>query len=77
VLDIFVEDMGLVVDAAREHGQPVPLAAAAQRLYLTGQQAGLGRHDDAAVIGVLRRELPVQDAATGSAVASGLPACGR
>jgi hypothetical protein len=31
-----------------------PLAEAAEQLYLTGHRAGLGRHDDSAVIEVLR-----------------------
>jgi 3-hydroxyisobutyrate dehydrogenase/putative dehydrogenase len=53
-LDIFVKDMGLVVDAARSEAQPAPLAAAAEQLYLAGRRAGLGRHDDSSVIGVLR-----------------------
>jgi 3-hydroxyisobutyrate dehydrogenase/putative dehydrogenase len=53
-LDIFVKDMGLVVDAARESTYPAPLAAAAEQLYLRGRRAGLGRHDDSSVIEVLR-----------------------
>lgn len=53
-LDIFVKDMGLVVEAAREHDHAAPLADAAQQLYLAGQRAGLGRLDDSSVIEVLR-----------------------
>jgi 3-hydroxyisobutyrate dehydrogenase len=53
-LDIFVKDMGLVLDAARASGYPAPLASAAEQLYLAGRRAGLGRHDDSAVIEVLR-----------------------
>ena len=53
-LDIFVEDMGLVVDAARQHGYPAPLAGAAEQLYLAGRRAGLGRLDDSSVIQILR-----------------------
>jgi 3-hydroxyisobutyrate dehydrogenase len=53
-LDIFVKDMGLVLDAARENGFPAPLAAAAEQLYLAGRRAGLGRRDDSSVIEVLR-----------------------
>lgn len=53
-LDIFVKDMGLVVDAARESTYPAPLASAAEQLYLSGRRAGLGRHDDSTVIEVLR-----------------------
>jgi 3-hydroxyisobutyrate dehydrogenase/putative dehydrogenase len=53
-LDIFVKDMGLVLDAARDHVYPAPLAAAAEQLYLTGRRAGLGRADDSRLVEVLR-----------------------
>ena len=53
-LDIFVKDMGLVVDAARDSTYPAPLASAAEQLYLGGRRAGLGRRDDSSVIEVLR-----------------------
>jgi 3-hydroxyisobutyrate dehydrogenase len=53
-LDIFVKDMGLVIDAARQHGHPVPLAGATEQLYLAGRRAGLGRQDDSSVIEILR-----------------------
>ena len=54
-LDIFVKDMGLVADAARDAGAAVPLAAQAHELYLRGHRAGLGRLDDSSVIQVLRK----------------------
>jgi len=54
-LDIFVKDMGLVTDAARARDTVTPLASAAQRLYLAGARAGLGRRDDSTVIELLRR----------------------
>jgi 3-hydroxyisobutyrate dehydrogenase/putative dehydrogenase len=53
-LDIFVKDMGLVMAAARDGGQPSPLAAAAEQLYLAGSRAGLGRLDDSSLITLLR-----------------------
>jgi 3-hydroxyisobutyrate dehydrogenase len=53
-LDIFVKDMGLVLDTARASSHPAPLAAAAEQLYLAGRRAGLGRRDDSSVIEVLR-----------------------
>jgi 3-hydroxyisobutyrate dehydrogenase len=53
-LDIFVKDMGLVVDAARQHDYPVPLADVTEQLYLAGRRAGLGRLDDSSVIQILR-----------------------
>jgi 3-hydroxyisobutyrate dehydrogenase len=53
-LDIFVKDMGLVLDAARASSYPAPLASAAEQLYLAGRRAGFGRHDDSTVIEILR-----------------------
>jgi 3-hydroxyisobutyrate dehydrogenase len=53
-LDIFVKDMGLVTEAARAHGYPAPLAAAAEQLYVAGRRAGLGRLDDSSILEVLR-----------------------
>jgi 3-hydroxyisobutyrate dehydrogenase/putative dehydrogenase len=57
-LYIFVKDMGLVVDAARQNTYPAPLASAAEQLYRAGRRAGLGRSDDSAVIEVLRGHRP-------------------
>lgn len=54
-LDIILKDMGLVIGAARTSGQPTPLASAAEQLYLAGRRAGLSRHDDSEIIGILRR----------------------
>jgi 3-hydroxyisobutyrate dehydrogenase len=56
-LDIFVKDMGLVTEAAREESYPTPLAAAAEQLYRAGRRAGLGRRDDSSLIEVLRGRL--------------------
>lgn len=53
-LDIFVKDMGLVVEAARTSRFPVPLASAAEQLYLAGARAGLGRKDDSSLIEIAR-----------------------
>jgi 3-hydroxyisobutyrate dehydrogenase len=53
-LEIFVKDMGLVTDAARENGYPSPLAAVAEQLYLAGSRAGLGRLDDSSIITLFR-----------------------
>jgi 3-hydroxyisobutyrate dehydrogenase len=61
-LDIFVKDMGLVVDAARTNTYPAPLASAAEQLYLNGRRAGLGRRDDSSVIEVLRGHLSSTEA---------------
>lgn len=52
-LDIFVKDMGIVTDAAKQHGLAVPVAAAAQQEYLIGQALGQGAEDDSTVIRVV------------------------
>jgi 3-hydroxyisobutyrate dehydrogenase/putative dehydrogenase len=57
-LDIFVKDMGLVMEAARANTYAAPLAGAAEQLYLRGHRAGLGRRDDSSVIEVLRGNPP-------------------
>lgn len=55
-LDIFVKDMGLVTDAARQVSQPVPLASAAEQLYVRGHREGLGRKDDSVVYQMLKQQ---------------------
>ncbi|MGW0709694.1 NAD(P)-dependent oxidoreductase [Streptomyces sp. NPDC002643] len=52
-LDIFVKDMGIVTGIAKDAHVPVPLASAAQQLYLLGEAAGLAAHDDSSVVTVL------------------------
>lgn len=54
-IDIFVKDMGLVVDTAEAAGAWTPIAAAAGGLFRRGHELGMGRKDDSAVIDVLRR----------------------
>jgi 3-hydroxyisobutyrate dehydrogenase len=49
-VNIFIKDLGIVLDAARQLSFPLPLAAAAQQLYLATAAAGHGAEDDAAVI---------------------------
>jgi 3-hydroxyisobutyrate dehydrogenase len=51
-VDIFVKDLGLVLDTGRDVKQPLPLAAAAHQLFLMASAAGWGRIDDAAVVKV-------------------------
>jgi 3-hydroxyisobutyrate dehydrogenase len=57
-LDIFVKDMGLVCDAARENTFPAPLAAVAEQLYRAGSRARRGRRDDSVLIELMRGRLP-------------------
>ncbi|MDQ2139141.1 NAD-binding protein [Alcaligenaceae bacterium A4P071] len=49
-VNIFVKDLGIVLDAARKLAFPLPLAATAHQLYLATSAAGHGGEDDSAVI---------------------------
>ena len=49
-MNIFIKDLGIVLDAARTLKFPLPLAAAAHQLYLGTAAAGHGAEDDSAVI---------------------------
>ena len=51
-VEIFVKDLGLVLDTGHELRLPLPLAAAAHQLFLAAAGAGHGRLDDAAVVKV-------------------------
>jgi 3-hydroxyisobutyrate dehydrogenase len=52
-IDIFVKDMGIVTGVGRKAHVPLPLAAAAQQLYLMAEAAGLGAQDDSSVVTML------------------------
>ena len=49
-VDIFIKDLGLVLDTARASKFPLPLAATAHQMFMQASAAGYGREDDAAVI---------------------------
>ncbi|MEE4591284.1 L-threonate dehydrogenase [Streptomyces sp. DSM 41524] len=49
-VDIFVKDLGLVLDSARPERFPLPLAATAHQMFLQASASGLGSEDDSAVI---------------------------
>ena len=49
-VDIFVKDLGLVLDTARATKFPLPLASTAHQMFMQASSAGYGREDDAAVI---------------------------
>lgn len=53
-VDIFVKDLGIVLDTARANRFPAPIAAAAHQQYIAASAAGYGREDDSAVIKVYR-----------------------
>ena len=59
-VDIFVKDLGLVLDTGRASKFPLPLSAAAHQMFMMASTAGHGREDDAAVIKIFPGiELPV------------------
>jgi len=49
-VDIFVKDLGLVLDTARATKFPLPLSATAHQMFMAASTAGYGREDDSAVI---------------------------
>ena len=51
-VDIFVKDMGLVLDTAHASKFPLPLSATAHQMFMQASSAGFGREDDSAVIKV-------------------------
>ena len=50
--NIFVKDLGIVLDEARALSFPLPLASCAHQLFLATAAAGLGGKDDSSVIRV-------------------------
>lgn len=53
-VDIFVKDLGIVLDAGRAGKVPTPLAAVAHQMFLAASAQGLGHEDDSQVIEVYR-----------------------
>jgi 3-hydroxyisobutyrate dehydrogenase len=49
-VDIFVKDLGLVLDTARARKHPLPLAATAHQMFMQASSAGYAKEDDSAVI---------------------------
>lgn len=49
-VDIFVKDLGLVLDLARATKFPLPLSATAHQMFMQASSAGHGGEDDSAVI---------------------------
>lgn len=54
-VDIFVKDLGIVIDTARAARFPVPMAGAALQDFLMAAAAGMGRDADASVARVYAR----------------------
>ncbi len=51
-VNIFVKDLGIVLDYAKKNVFPLPLSAAAHQMYMSASAAGHGGEDDSAVIKV-------------------------
>ena len=49
-VDIFVKDLGLVLDVARATKFPLPLSSTAHQMFMQASTAGYAREDDSAVI---------------------------
>jgi len=49
-VDIFVKDLGLVLDVARASKFPLPLSSTAHQMFMQASTAGFAREDDSAVI---------------------------
>jgi 3-hydroxyisobutyrate dehydrogenase len=49
-VDIFVKDLGLVLDMARASKFPLPLSSTAHQMFMQASTAGYAKEDDAAVI---------------------------
>ncbi|MDX8000450.1 NAD(P)-dependent oxidoreductase [Xenorhabdus sp. Reich] len=53
-VDIFVKDLGIVLDAGRAMKFPLPMATAAYQMFLTASNEGMGQWDDSAVINTFK-----------------------
>lgn len=49
-VNIFVKDLGIVLDTARKSAFPLPLTATAHQMFLAAAAAGRGGEDDSAVV---------------------------
>ena len=54
-VNIFVKDLGIVLDSARKLTFPLPLTSAAHQMYLATSACGLGGEDDSAVIKMFQK----------------------
>ncbi len=49
-VNIFVKDLGIVLDTAKKSAFPLPLTATAHQMFLTAAASGRGGEDDSAVV---------------------------
>lgn len=50
MVDIFIKDLGLVLDTGEDSRMPLPLTAAARQMFLSASAMGWGKADDSSVI---------------------------
>jgi L-threonate 2-dehydrogenase len=63
-VDIFVKDLGIVLDLARASKFPLPLSSTAHQMFMQASTAGFAKEDDSAVIKIFPGiELPPRKAA--------------
>ncbi len=66
-VDIFVKDLGLVLDMARASKFPLPLSSTAHQMFMQASTAGFAREDDSAVIKIFPGiELPAANDRSGT-----------
>jgi len=62
-INIFVKDLGIVLDTAKQSAFPLPLTATAHQMFMMAAAAGRGGEDDAAVVKIFPGiELPKKKA---------------
>jgi 3-hydroxyisobutyrate dehydrogenase len=70
-VNIFVKDLGIVLDSAKKATFPLPLTATAHQMFLMAGAAGFGQEDDSAVVKVFQQvsgiPLPAKRTRAGSA----------
>jgi 3-hydroxyisobutyrate dehydrogenase len=54
-VEIFVKDLGIVLDTGKAHRFPLFLSAVAHQMFLMAAAAGFGRLDDSAVVKVFEQ----------------------
>lgn len=61
-VDIFVKDLGIVLDTGRKSKFPLPLSSAAHQMFMMASSAGHGSEDDSAVVKIFPGiELPAKN----------------
>ncbi len=56
-IDIFIKDLGIVLDTGKALDAELPLAQTARRLFAEAGEKGLGREDDAAVVKIYAEQM--------------------